>query len=98
MSHMGVILACAAVTFAIRLAGFAPRGPGSAAALNRFLGYVPVAVFAALIAPGLSTGNGDAAPRLIGAAAASLAVLRLHHLWSGLAAGMTAYWLARWVM
>jgi branched-subunit amino acid transport protein len=56
---------------------------------------VPVAVFAALIAPGLAVGGGEWLPRLLGAAAAVVAVLRLRRLWAGLVTGMAVYWLAK---
>ena len=62
---------------------------------GRFLTYVPVAVFAALIAPDLGLGSADWLPRLLGVAAATLAVWRTRQLWAGLAAGMVVFWLVR---
>ena len=69
-------------------------GPRSQAraAFDRFLGYVPVAAFAALIAPGLGFGTPEMLPRLLGAAIAAAVVLRVGHLWAGLAVGMATYW------
>jgi branched-subunit amino acid transport protein len=105
MSQLGLILAVALVTYATRLAGFALAARArsdnasdravTTSAATRFLAYVPVAAFAALVVPGLTAGPGDLPARLCGAATAALAVWRAGHLWAGLAAGMAAYWLAR---
>jgi uncharacterized membrane protein len=64
------------------------------AAFDGLLGYVPVAAFAALIAPDLGLGTPEMLPRLFGAAVAAAVVLRFGHLWAGLGAGMAAYWAA----
>ena len=111
MSQLGLILALALVTYATRLAGFAlaararPAGARAApvdgdqavpeSAATRFLAYVPVAAFAALVVPGLVAGPGQLPARLCGAAVAALAAWRTGRLWAGLAAGMAAFWLAR---
>ena len=63
-------------------------------ALDGLLGYVPVAAFAALIAPGLSLGTPEMLPRLFRVAIAAVVVLRIGHLWAGLGAGMASYWTA----
>ena len=94
MDRMGVILAVAAVTYATRLAGFALGRRPVPPAVEWFLAFVPIAAFAALVAPGLAVG-GELAPRLLAATAAAIAVLRSGKLWAGLAAGMAAYWVAR---
>lgn len=95
MDRMGVILVVAAVTYATRLAGFALGRRAVPPAVERFLAFVPVAAFAALVAPGLTVGGGELAPRLLAATAAAIAVLRSRKLWLGLATGMAAYWAAR---
>lgn len=59
---------------------------------DRLLGYAPVAAFAPLIAPGLRLGTPEMLPRLLGATIAAVVVLRVGHLWAGLAAGMAIYW------
>ena len=94
MDRIGVILAVAAVTYATRLAGFALGRSAVPPAVERFLAYVPVAAFAALVVPGLAAG-GELAPRLLAATAAAVSVLRSGKLWAGLAAGMAAYWAVR---
>ncbi len=95
MSRLELVLVVALATYGTRIAGFMLGRRGIPASLSSFLEYVPVAVFAALVAPDLGLGGSDALPRLIGAGAAALAVLRLRQLWAGLAGGMAAYWLAR---
>ena len=95
-----LVLAVALVTYATRLAGFRLRLersengdnalPPSAA---RFLGYVPIAAFAALVALGLSNGSGNLAAKLVGVGLGALAALRLRRLWLSIAAGLAGYWL-----
>jgi branched-subunit amino acid transport protein len=95
MANLGLIVAAALATYATRLAGFGLSRRTVPAGVNRFLTYVPVAVFAALIAPDLGLGSGQWAARLLGVAAASLAVWKTRQLWAGLAAGMVVFWLVR---
>jgi branched-subunit amino acid transport protein len=98
MDKLALILVVAVATYATRLAGLTLRGSRIPPLLDRFLAYIPIAVFAALIAPNLGIGTSQMAPRLIGVVAAALVVLRVRWLWAGLVAGMAAYWLARAVM
>ena len=100
MSHAGtggylwLILAAAVVTYGTRISGFLLGQRKLPAWLNRFLTYVPVAVFAALLTPDLNVGGAGMWPRLIGAAVATIVVLRFRQLWAGLIAGMAGFWLA----
>ena len=69
-----------------------PHG-GAWLALDRLLGYVPVAAFAALVTPNLGLGTPEMLQRLLGAAVAAVVVLRrVGHLWAGLGAEMATYW------
>ncbi len=95
MANLGIIVAAALATYATRLAGFGLGGREVPPVLGRFLAYVPVAVFAALIAPDLGLGGADWAARGLGVAVASVAVWRTRQLWAGLALGMVVYWVAR---
>ena len=95
-----LVLAVALVTYATRLAGFRLRlGRGENGnnvlppAAARFLGYVPIAAFAALVALGLSGGSGSLTARLAGVGVAAVAALRLRRLWLSIAAGLVGYWL-----
>lgn len=95
MANLGLIIAAALATYGTRLAGFGLSQRTIPPLVNRFLTYVPVAVFAALIAPDLGLTNGQWPARLLGVAAASTAVWKTRQLWAGLAAGMVIFWLVR---
>ncbi len=86
------IVAMAAVTFAARYAGlWLPTGRVRGY-WRRFLGYVPIAVFAALIAPGLPGADPvDTAWRFAAAAVTALVVLRTRSLAVGLVGGLVLY-------
>lgn len=93
METYAVILAAGLITYATRLAGLVLGRRTVPATLDRFLSYVPIAVFAALITPDLGVGTGQMLPRLAGVLAAGLVVLRYRQLWAGLGVGMAVYWL-----
>ena len=95
MANLGLIVAAALATYGTRLAGFGLSRRTVPPLFNRFLTYVPVAVFAALIAPDLGLGGGQMVARLLGVAAASVAVWKTRQLWAGLAAGMVVFWVVR---
>jgi branched-subunit amino acid transport protein len=85
----------AIVTFTPRFLGFLLSGRKVAPFWLRFLHFVPVAVFAALITPSLPGTSGEAPIRLVAAGLASLAIWRLKSLWVGIVVGMGAFWLLR---
>jgi branched-subunit amino acid transport protein len=92
----GTILAMAAVTFAVRLGGLLLPTARVPSFWRRFLAYVPVAVFAALIVPGLpGTDATDTAWRLGAAAVTALLVWRTRSLGAGLVIGLTLYLVVR---
>ncbi len=103
LGNLGLVLGVATVTYATRVAGFglSRLTAGGARAMppgfDRFLTYVPVAAFAALIVPDLADGPGALGPRLLGVLAAALAVHRLGKLWAGLLLGMAAFWAAQFL-
>jgi branched-subunit amino acid transport protein len=68
-----------------------PRGR-ACTALDGLLRYVPVAAFAALIAPNLGRGTLEMLSCRLRAAVAGIVVLRVRHLWAGIGAGMAACW------
>ncbi len=92
--YMGLILAVAVVTYGTRISGFVIGRERLPSWFNRFLAYVPAAVFAALVTTNFNAGHSDTVPRLIGVAAATTAVLRFKQLWLGLFVGMAVFWLA----
>jgi branched-subunit amino acid transport protein len=101
IGNLGLVLGVAVVTYGTRVAGFSLgrlTGGGQRAlppAFDRFLTYVPIAAFSALIVPDLADGPGALGARLLGVLAAALAVWRLEKLWAGLLLGMAAFWAAQ---
>ncbi len=85
-----------AVTFGSRYAGLALRTELPAFWV-RFLHFVPIAVFAALVTPSLEGGLGEGEIRVAGAGVDG--ARRLAHPQPGLsiAAGMLAFWALRWI-
>ena len=83
-----------AVTFGSRFAGLALKAelPDFWA---RFLHFVPIAVFAALIAPAVEGPRGEGAIRVAACALAAAAAWRTRQLWVAIAVGMLAFWLLR---
>jgi branched-subunit amino acid transport protein len=95
MGSIGFIVAAAVATYAIRLAGFGLGGRAIPPPFERFLAYVPVAAFAALIAPDLGLGDPQWAARGLGIIASALVAWRTRQLWAGLGAGMAVFWLVK---
>ena len=101
--RIALVLAVAAVTYATRLAGFRLRWGREGAegtddgalppAFERFLAYVPIAAFAALVAPGIAEGSAGLAARVAAVAVATIATLRFRRVWLSIAAGLAGYWL-----
>ncbi len=99
---LAVVVAAALVTYATRVTGLllaARLARGAAAGGGRtwaradaVLGHVPVAAFAALVAPDLDLGGPEMLERVAGAVVAAAVVLRGGALWAGLGAGMATYW------
>jgi branched chain amino acid efflux pump len=89
-----IVLALVAgvTTYGTRAAGFLLGERSVPVVVQRFLKYVPVAAFTALVAPGVVTLDAQMPARLAGAAVAAIAVLWLKQLWAGLVAGMAAFW------
>lgn len=96
MENIWLVLAVAGATYLTRVIGFGLSKRTIPPAVDRFLGYVPVAAFAALIVPGINPGTPDLLPRILGLLVAVLITLRRPTLWAGLATGMATFWLAAW--
>lgn len=85
------ILLMALVTYLPRLAGLSLASLTLPPFWARFLRFVPVAVFAALVAPALPNA-GETPIRLVAAGVAALVLWRFRSLWLGLLVGMVAFW------
>lgn len=93
-----LIVVAAALTYATRYGGLAlgKRNPPRFA--SDFLGYIPIAAFAALVLPDLASGSDERLPRLVAAGVAAFVVIRFGKLWTCIAVGMAVYWATRWVI
>ena len=83
-----------AVTFGSRYAGLARRTDLPDFWI-RFLHFVPIAVFAALVTPSLQGGLGEGEIRLLAAIVAAAAAWRTRQLWVAIVVGMAVFWLLR---
>ncbi len=83
-----------AVTFGSRYAGLALRADLPPFWV-RFLHFVPIAVFAALVTPSLEGPLGEGAIRLTAAVLTALTAWRTRNLGLAITVGMLAFWLLR---
>jgi branched-subunit amino acid transport protein len=88
------LIGMVAVTFGSRLAGLTLRVELPAFWL-RFLHFVPIAVFAALVTPSLQGTRGEGEIRIAAAAVVAVAAWRTRNLAIALLAGLTVFWLLR---
>ncbi len=100
MEDYTVILGMAVVTYATRSLGVFLLARQLPSLLEQVLGYVPVAVFAALLAPPLFLPRGSFALGAETAAAmpAALVAWRTRQVLPTILVGMGSYWLIRWLM
>jgi branched-subunit amino acid transport protein len=95
-----VILGMALVTYATRALAifFLPRHLPTA--VQRFLGHIPAAVFAALLAPPLFAPEGRLTLGLPAVAAIPAAAVawRTRQVFPTILAGVGSYWLLRWMV
>ena len=95
------ILSMALVTYATRVIMLLALRGEVAPWLQRWLGYVPVAVFTALILPPLLIGPGERPALMLGPAlpagvVGALVAWRSGNVVLTIAAGLVAFWLLKW--
>jgi branched-subunit amino acid transport protein len=95
-SYLPLIVVSALITYATRLAGLAFSDRRVPPVVRRFLAYVPIAAFAALVAPGLGHADDDLMPRLTAAAVAAIVGHRIRRLWACISVGLVVFWITRW--
>ncbi|MGE5617290.1 MAG: AzlD domain-containing protein [Bacillota bacterium] len=104
IGHWLAILGVALVTFALRASFIAFADPQRFPPLfRRALVFVPPAVLAAIVLPGLVAPQGVidvtmANPRWIAGLAAMAVALRLKKPMAAIVAGMGALWLLQWLL
>ena len=94
MTFWLILAGMVAVTFGSRYAGIALRTELPPFWV-RFLHFVPIAVFAALVTPSLQGGSGEGEIRLAAAALAALTAWWTRNLGIAIAVGMLSFWLLR---
>lgn len=94
MSFWLTVSGMVAVTFGSRLAGLYLHTELPAFWL-RFLRFVPISVFAAIVTPGLAGDRGEGEIRLAAAVIAALVAWRTRQLWAAILLGMVGFWLLR---
>ena len=82
------------VTFGSRLIGLSLRAPLPAFWM-RFLRFVPISVFAAIVVPNLAGDRGEWPIRYLAAAISGLVAWKSKQLWAAILSGMLAFWLLR---
>ena len=97
MSFWLTVAGMLAVTFGSRYAGLALRAE-LPAFWERFLHFIPIAVFAALVTPSLGGSAGEGDVRLAAAGAATLVAWRTRNLGLAIAAGMLSFWALRFAI
>ena len=100
MDTYAVILGMAIVTYATRALAVFLLSRRLTPGIERFLGHIPAAVFAALVASPLLTPQGTFAPGLPAVAAIPAAVVawRTRQVLPTILVGMVSYWLLRWLV
>lgn len=89
-----VFLGMCFVTFGSRLAGLSMHSPLPPFWL-RFLRFVPIAVFAALIVPEIQGSSGEGLIRVIAALLAAFVAWRTRQLWLTVLVGFGTFWLLK---
>ena len=100
MGTYAVILGMALATYATRALAVFLLSRRLPPGVKRFLGHIPAAVFAALVAPPLLAPLGGFAPGLPAVAAIPAAVVawRTRQVLPTILAGMASFWLLRWLV
>lgn len=98
MNPIALIISMAVASYSTRVAGFVTRGRALPERIERFLAFVPIAAFAALIATGLDAGAAGIDARLLAIVPAAIIALRWKRLWLTLAGGMICYWIAGYLL
>ncbi|MCA9989004.1 MAG: AzlD domain-containing protein [Anaerolineales bacterium] len=87
----------AVIIFLCRLSGFSLESLGKASWLTRYLHYVPIAVFTALVTPSVIRDPVVLPSKLIALAVAGVAIYRTRQFGVGVLAGYLSYLLILWV-
>lgn len=95
MSVVMTILGMALLTYLPRLMGFMLSGRRVSPFWLRFLHFIPLTVFAAIIVPAVPGSSGEAGIRVIAGIVAGFMLWRFKYLWLGILSGMVVLWILR---
>jgi branched-subunit amino acid transport protein len=95
MDRWLLIAVIAALTYLTRIAGFVVGNRPIPPRLDRFLSYVPVSVFAALVVPNVAPIGRDVPARVAAVILTAVVAFRVRQLWAGIGAGMVCFWMIR---
>lgn len=88
-----VLIATAVLIYLCRLGGFTLTWPATSTRLARFLHFVPIAIFSALIVPSLINDPDLLGRKVIALALAGLIIRRTSHFGLGVIIGLGLFWL-----
>jgi branched-subunit amino acid transport protein len=95
MDRWLLIAVIAVLTYLTRVSGFLIGQRPIPPTLDRFLGFVPVAVFAALIVPNVAPTGDHMLARVVAVVLAAAVAVRVRQLWASIGAGMAIFWILR---
>ena len=91
MSEAGLVLAMGAGVYALRLAGLVLPDRAARTAGDRALGFVPIALLAALVVASLGSAPDHVGIRLVAAAGGALVARWTRQMWACIVTGMLLY-------
>lgn len=93
MNVIGLLLATAVLIYLCRLSGFGLTCLAASTSLARFLHFVPIAIFSALIVPSLTNQPALLVHKVIALTAAGAVIRRTGHFGLGILVGLGLFWL-----
>ena len=88
-----LIVITAVLVYLCRISGFALTEMATSPRLGRFLHFVPIAVFSALVVPSIISEPTLLVHKVIALATAGLVIRRTRHFGLGIIVGLAGFWL-----
>ena len=98
MNPLLVFASVTALIFTYRFAGFAVNICRLSLFWERFLRFVPISVFAALVVSSLYKDNQTLGVKLVALAVAGMVMWRTRQLWLSILIGLGTLWLLTWLV
>jgi branched-subunit amino acid transport protein len=93
MNVIYVLIATAVLIYLCRFSGFTLTWLAASTRLARFLHFVPIAIFSALIVPSISSEPAFLGRKVIALIAAGVVIRRTRHFGLGIIVGLGLFWL-----